>query len=161
MSALNYLVNEKWSSSDRIAIWGSSHGGYTVNYIAVKYPDEFACAVSNVGVADMDYTNTHGDITFRKGWEIEYGPIGSELTHKLSPIFYSMDLKKPMLITTGSVDPRVVASDPRRFSWVLNQLGKDILYYEEIKAGHGSFTKSQIIDEYTRLYTFMMDHISK
>jgi len=161
MSALNYLVDEKWSSSDRIAIWGGSYGGYTVNYIATKYPEKFACAISDVGVSDVDYTNTHGDITFQKGWEIEYGPIGSELTHKLSPIFYSMDLKKPMLITTGSVDPRVVASDPRRFSWVLNKLGKDILYYEEVKAGHGSFTKSQIINEYTRLYTFMMDHISK
>ncbi|MCK4321841.1 S9 family peptidase [candidate division WOR-3 bacterium] len=161
MSALNYLVNEKWSNPDKIAIWGGSYGGYTVNYLAVKYPEKFACAISDVGVSDVDYDNTHGDITFQKGWEIEYGPIGSELTHKLSPIFYSMDLKKPMLITTGAVDPRVVASDPRRFSWLLNKIGKDILYYEEVEAGHGSFTKSQIIDEYTRLYTFMMDHISK
>ncbi len=159
MSALNYLVNEKWSNPDKIAIWGGSYGGYTVNYLAVKYPEKFACAISDVGVSDVDYDNTHGDITFQKGWEIEYGPIGSELTYKLSPIFYSMDLKKPMFITTGSVDPRVVASDPRRFSWLLNELGKDILYYEEVKTGHGSFTKSQIIDEYTRSYTFILNHI--
>ena len=84
-----------------------------------------------------------------------------KLTYELSPIFYSINIEKPMLITTGSVDPRVVASDPRRFSWVLNKLGKDILYYEEVEAGHGSFTKSQVIDEYTRAYTFIMDNIIK
>jgi dipeptidyl aminopeptidase/acylaminoacyl peptidase len=159
MSALDYLKNEKWSNPDKIAIWGGSYGGYTVNYLAVKYPEKFACAISDVGVSDVDYDNTHGDITFQKGWEIEYGPLGSELTYELSPIFYSINIEKPMLITTGSVDPRVVASDPRRFSWVLNKLGKDILYYEEIEAGHGSFTKSQVIDEYTRAYTFIMSNI--
>ncbi len=161
MMSIDYLTSEGWSTPERIAIRGGSYGGYTVNYLSVKYPDKFACIVSDVGVADVDYTTTHGDITFKKGWEIEYGPVGSELTYKLSPIFFSPNIEKPILITTGSVDPRVVSSDPRRFSWVLNQLGKDILYYEEVKTGHGSFTKAQVIDEYTRSYTFILNHIMK
>ena len=161
MSAIDYLISKKWSKPEKIAIKGGSYGGYTVNYLAVKYPEKFACVVSEVGVADVDYTNTHGDITFQKGWEIEYGPLGSELTHRLSPIFYASNVKKPMLITTGSHDPRVVASDPRRFSYLLNQLGKDVLYYEEMKAGHGSSTKSQLIADFSRSYTFIMDHIIK
>ncbi|MCK4528626.1 S9 family peptidase [candidate division WOR-3 bacterium] len=161
ISAIDYLINENWSKPDRIAISGGSYGGYTVNYLSVKCPEKFSCAVSEVGVADVDYTNTHGDITFQKGWEIEYGPLGSDLTHKLSPIFYSQNIKKPMLITTGSHDPRVVASDPRRFSCLLNQLGKDVFYYEQVKAGHGSATKSQLIEDFTRSYTFIMDYIMK
>jgi dipeptidyl aminopeptidase/acylaminoacyl peptidase len=160
-SAIDYLINEKWSSPNKIAIWGASYGGYTVNYLATHYPDKFACVVSEVGVADEDYENTHGDITFSAGWEKEMAPIGSELAHKLSPIFYAENVKRPMLVTAGFHDPRVFAGGPRRFSYVLKQLGKNVLYYEQIKSGHGGSQKSFLIEDFTRAYVFMLDYIMK
>lgn len=159
--AIDYLVNEGWSNYNKIAIWGASYGGYVVNYLSVKAPDRFACAVSEVGVSDIDYTNMHSSLSFQKGWQREFGPIGSKLTRELSPIYYAENVQRPLLITAGFYDRRVPAGDPRRWAWVLKKLGKDILYYEEVKTGHGGTTRTQIIDEYTRNYVFTQQHIMK
>jgi dienelactone hydrolase len=159
--ALDYLVEQGWSTYDRIAIWGASYGGYVVDYLSVMAPEKFACGVSEVGMSDIDHNDTLVDLTFRKGWERELGPVGSELTHRLSPIFYAEKVKRPLFLTGGFNDPRVPASDARRFSLVLSDLGKEVLYYEEVEAGHGGVTKSQVIEEYARSYVFMLDHIMR
>ena len=161
VGALDFLVEAGYSSPDKIGIWGASYGGYTVNYLAVTVPDKFACVVSEVGEADMDYDNTHGDVTFLQGWEREYGPIGSKLTHDLSPIFKAENVKRPMLITAGFNDPRVFPGDPRRWSYLLSRLGKDVLYYEEVKTGHWGTSKQQVIDAYAMAYVYFMEHLMK
>jgi protease II len=161
IAALDYLVDAGYSNPEKIGIWGTSYGGYVVNYLAVAAPEKFACAISNVGEADMDYSNSHGDLTFLAGWEREYGPIGSKLTHDLSPIFKAENISKPMLITAGFNDPRVFAGGPRRWSSLLASLNKDILYFEEISTGHWGTSKQQVIDSYTRAYTYFIKHLMK
>ncbi len=161
VAAIDYLINEKWSNPDKIAIWGASYGGYTVNYLAANYPDKFACVVSEVGVADVDYSTTHGDVTFSAGWEKEMGPVGSELTRKLSPIFSAHNVSRPILVTAGFHDPRVFPGDPRRFGYVLKELGKDVLYFEQTKSGHGGAQKTLLIEDFTRSYVFMLEHLLK
>ncbi len=159
--ALDYLIDEGWSRPDKIAIWGASYGGYVVNWLATHAPDKFACVVSMVGVSDVDHTNRNSSQVFAKGWEREYGPVGSQLTRDLSPIFYAEQVGAPMLVTAGYNDPRVPPSDPRRFAYVLSGLGKPVLYFEETEAGHGTTTKSQTIFEYTTYYVFTMMHLMK
>ncbi len=159
--ALDYLIDEGWSSPEKIAVWGGSYGGYVVNWLAVKAPEKIACVVSMVGVSDVDHTNRNSSQVFAKGWEKEYGPVGSDLTHKLSPIFYAENAVKPILITAGYNDPRVPPSDPRRFAYVLSKLGRPVWYYEETDAGHGGSFKSQVIHEYTSYYVFTMMHVMK
>lgn len=158
--ALDFLYDNGWSNPEKTAIWGASYGGYVVDYLSGMAPDRFACAVSEIGVSDIDHTSTHADVTFQKGWEREMGPVGSELTKKLSPIFYAENVKRPMLVTAGFYDRRVPGSDPRRFSWVLKNLGKDVLYYEETQAGHGAAKKTQLIKTFARTYVFMLEHIA-
>jgi len=159
--ALDYLIDEGWSSPDKIAIWGASYGGYVVNWLATQAPEKSACVVSMVGVSDVDHTNKNSSQVFARGWEKEYGPVGSELTHKLSPIFFSDNASKPVLITAGYNDPRVPPSDPRRFAYVLSKLNKPVWYYEETEAGHGGSFKAQIIFDYTSYYVFTMMHVMK
>lgn len=159
--AINYLIDEGWSSAGRIAIWGASYGGYTVNWLGTQVPDKIACIVSEVGVSDVDHTNRNSSQVFAKGWEKEYGPVGSELTHKLSPIFHAENLSKPILVTGGYNDPRVPPSDPRRFAYVLSKLGKPVWYYEETEAGHGGSMKAQIIHDLASNYVFTMMHVMK
>ncbi len=158
--ALDYLINEGWSNPDKIAVWGASYGGYVVNWLATQCPEKIACVVSQVGVSDVDHTNRNSfNQDFAKGWEKEYGPVGSDLTHKLSPIFYAEKVTKPMMITAGFYDPRVPPSDPRRFFYVLKQMGKPVWYYEETEAGHGGSNKEQVIRDLTSQYVFTMMHV--
>ncbi len=158
-TAIDYLIAEKWSNPKKIAIWGASYGGYTVDWLATQVPDKFACAVSEVGVSDVDFTNRHSSQVFAKGWEKEYGPVGSPLTHKLSPIFYAGNVTQPILLTGGYNDPRVPPADPRRFAYVLSKLGKPVWYYESTEEGHGGSFKTQIIHQLASSYVFTMMHI--
>jgi dipeptidyl aminopeptidase/acylaminoacyl peptidase len=157
--AIDYLIDEGWSKPEKIAVWGASYGGYVVNWLLTHASDKVACGVSLIGVSDVDHTNRNSSQVFAKGWEKEYGPVGSELTRKLTPIFYSENVTKPMIITAGYNDPRVPPSDPRRFAYVLSRLGKPVWYYEETEAGHGGSMKSQVIFDYAMRYTFTMMHV--
>jgi dipeptidyl aminopeptidase/acylaminoacyl peptidase len=159
IGALDYLVQSGYSKPEKIGIWGGSYGGYTVNYLVTTVPEKFGCAVSEVGVADADYLHTHGDLTFQKGWEQEFAPVGSKLSHDLSPIFKAEKIDKPILVTAGFNDPRVFAGDPRRFGYVLSQLKKNVLYHEDLTSGHWGTTKQEVIDGYARAYVFFIDHL--
>ena len=157
--AIDYLINEGWSNPDKIAIWGASYGGYTVDWLSAQAPEKFAVAVSDVGVSHPDHTIEHSNPVFIPYWNSEYGPVGSEINRKVAPIFYAENVSKPILVTGGFNDPRVPPSDPRRFAYVLNKLGKQVWYFEEVEAGHGSSGKQQVIRDLARNYVFTMMHI--
>ncbi|MBD3401661.1 alpha/beta fold hydrolase, partial [candidate division GN15 bacterium] len=97
--AIDYLIDQGYSSPEKIAVWGGSYGGYVVNWLATHASEKIACVVSIVGVSDVDHTNRNSSQVFAKGWEKEYGPVGSDLTRELSPIFYAEDVAVPMLVT--------------------------------------------------------------
>jgi len=159
--AIDYLINEGWSNPEKIAIWGASYGGYTVDWLSTHVPEKFAVAVSEVGVSHPDHTIKYSNPVFIESWAKEYGPLGSEINRKVAPIFYAEKVSKPILLTGGFNDPRVPPSDPRRFAYVLNELGKQVWYFEEIEAGHGSSGKQQVIRDLARNYVFTMMHIMK
>ncbi len=158
-AALDYVVAEGWTNPRRTAIWGASYGGYTVDYLSAHAPAKFACVVSDVGYGDVDWDIEQGDQTFREGWEREMGPVGSDLNRRLSPIYDAHAVERPILATGGYNDPRVVASGPRRFAYVLERLGKEVYYYENVEAGHGASRKSDVVLSLARTYAFTFDHI--
>ncbi|MCK4461793.1 MAG: prolyl oligopeptidase family serine peptidase [candidate division Zixibacteria bacterium] len=46
---IDYLINEGWSNPDKIAIWGPSYGGYTVDWLSTQAPEKFAAGVISDG----------------------------------------------------------------------------------------------------------------
>ena len=159
--AIDYLIDEGWSNPDKIAIWGASYGGYTVNWLATQCPEKFACIVSEVGVSEPDHTILNSNPIFIPSWEKEYGPVGKDLNRKLAPLYYAENLSRPILITGGFNDPRVPPSDPRRFAYVLSRLGKAVWYFEETEAGHGASVKAQVIHDLATNYVFTMMYVMK
>jgi dipeptidyl aminopeptidase/acylaminoacyl peptidase len=161
-TAIDYLINEGYSSPETIAIWGGSYGGYTVNWLAGHCSDKIACVVSEIAVSDIEHNLAYTGVgTFIEGYEREYGKRGTKLLKQLSPIYYAENVNKPILFRTGHYDPRVPPSDSRRFASVLQQLGKPVLHYEEMESGHGGSFKSQVIFELTSNYVFTMMHVMK
>jgi len=160
-AALDWLVDEGYSNYNQIGIEGASYGGYTVNYLAANAPEKFACVISEVGPSDHDYGQSHGDVGGRNIWENEFAATGSDLSHKLSPVFKADKVKRPMIIKAGHNDPRVFAGDPRRFAYLLGMLGAEVFYLEDVETGHGATTKEKLITDLTRNYVFMMEHIVK
>ena len=69
-AAAEYLVNEKYTSPQYLAIKGGSNGGLLVGATMLQRPDLFKVALPAVGVLDMLRYHT---FTAGAGWAYDYG----------------------------------------------------------------------------------------
>ena len=161
-AAAEYLIAQKWTSPQRLAIRGGSNGGLLVGATVEQHPELFAAAVPQVGVMDM---LRFRDFTVGKGWESDYGSVDNpdELAAMLrySPVQnVQPDVKyPPILVTTGDHDDRVFPAHSFKFTAAMQHAdphGNPILMRIETRAGHGSGKPtSKQIDEMADIYAFI------
>lgn len=163
IAAAEYLIDEGYTSSEKLAIKGGSNGGLLVGAVMTQRPELFKVAIPQVGVLDM--LRFH-KFTVGKGWIVEYGCADSSETQfnylkAYSPLH---NLKKgthypATLITTADHDDRVVPAHSFKFAAALQEhhQGKNpVLIRIETDAGHGAGKPtSKIIEEQSDLWAFM------
>tara|TARA_B100001175_G_scaffold278817_1_gene255626 strand:- start:4801 stop:6912 length:2112 start_codon:yes stop_codon:yes gene_type:complete len=162
ISAAEFLISEKYTSSDYLAIRGGSNGGLLVGATMTQRPDLMRVALPAVGVLDMLRYHT---FTAGAGWAYDYGT--SEDSEKMfkyllgySPVHNVKNgVKYPAtLITTGDHDDRVVPAHSFKFAAELQdkQIGTSpTLIRIETNAGHGAGTPiSKTIEQYADIYGF-------
>ena len=162
IAAAEYLIDNKYTSSDKLAIAGGSNGGLLVGACEVQRPDLYAVCLPAVGVMDM---LRYHKFTIGWGWAVEYGSSDSEeyfpYLYAYSPLHNIKEgVKYPAtLITTGDHDDRVVPAHSFKFAAQMQhaQAGdKPILIRIESNAGHGAGKPtSKRIDEAADTYAFL------
>ena len=110
IAAGQYLVNEKYTSPDFLAVQGGSNGGLLVAAVINQRPDLFKVAFPSVGVMDM---LRYHKFTVGWGWVVEYGSSDSVANLKnllsYSPLHnISTRVYPATLVTTADHDDRVV-----------------------------------------------------
>lgn len=166
IAAAEYLIAEKYTSSDRLAINGGSNGGLLVGACEVQRPDLFAVCLPAVGVMDM---LRYHKFTIGWGWAVEYGTSDNEeqfsYIYKYSPLH---NIKEGVpypatLVMTADHDDRVVPAHSFKFAAELQhcQAGEaPVLIRIESNAGHGAGKPtSKRIDEATDMYAFLFQNI--
>jgi prolyl oligopeptidase len=164
ISAGEYLIEKKYSSSDFLAIRGGSNGGLLVGAVMTQRPDLIKVALPAVGVMDMLRYHT---FTAGAGWAYDYGTSEEsremfEYIFKYSPVQNVRDgIKYPAtLITTGDHDDRVVPAHSFKFAANLQakQAGSNpVLIRIETRAGHGAGTPvSKTIEQYSDIFAFTL-----
>ncbi len=163
IAAAEYLVSEKYTNSQKLAIMGGSNGGLLVGAVMTQRPELFRVAIPEVGVMDM---LRYHKFTVGWGWAAEFGNPDS-IKHFKNIIKYSPyhNLKEGMaypatLITTGDHDDRVVPAHSFKFAARLQEYYKGtnpVLIRIETNAGHGAGkpTNKQI-DESADIWSFVM-----
>ncbi len=134
-----WAVEQGIAHPDRIGLWGWSYGGYAVNYALGRSPDLFACGISMYGISDLE---AFCELPFADNdtWRQRVGnvhtPEGRALLRRHSPIHLVEHYRKPLLLTTGSLDDRVPQEQSDRFAKALAEAGKDVVYFYYPNEGH-------------------------
>jgi prolyl oligopeptidase len=163
IAAAEYLIAEKYTKPEKIAIAGGSNGGLLVGACMTQRPDLFAVALPAVGVMDM--LRFH-KFTIGWAWTEDYGSSddSAEFNYLLgySPLH---NLKAgtcypATLVTTADHDDRVVPAHSFKFAATLQEhqnCNKPALIRIETNAGHGAGKPiSKMIDEATDIWAFTM-----
>ncbi len=145
IAAAEYLIAQKYTSSNFLAIRGGSNGGLLVGATMTQRPDLMKVALPAVGVMDMLRYHT---FTAGAGWAYDYGT--SEDTNEMfeyikgySPVHnVKVGIQYPAtMVTTGDHDDRVVPAHSFKFAAELQdkQSGENpTLIRIDINAGHGA-----------------------
>ncbi len=164
IAAAEFLIENKYTSSDYLAIRGGSNGGLLVGATMTQRPDLMKVALPAVGVLDM---LRYHKFTAGAGWAYDYGTSDDskemfEYLNAYSPVHnVRKNVNHPAtLITTGDHDDRVVPAHSFKFAAELQEkdLGKNpILIRIETNAGHGSGTPiAKTIDQYADIFGFTL-----
>ena len=145
IAAAEYLIAQKYTSSDFLAIRGGSNGGLLVGATMMQRPDLMKVALPAVGVMDMLRYHT---FTSGAGWAFDYGTSqdSKEMFEYIKGYSPVNNVKKgtqypATMVTTGDHDDRVVPAHSFKFAAELQdkQSGNNpVLIRIDVNAGHGA-----------------------
>jgi prolyl oligopeptidase len=162
IAAAEYLIKNKYTSPEKLAIQGGSNGGLLVGAVSNQRPELFRAVVEQAGVMDM--LRFH-KFTIGWNWIADYGSSGNEAEFKAlyaySPIHnIKAGVNYPAtLITTADHDDRVVPAHNFKYAAALQaaQGGTNpILIRIDTKSGHGASSTTKAIEQAADIYSFLM-----
>jgi prolyl oligopeptidase len=167
ISAAEWLIANKYTSTPKLAIRGGSNGGLLVGAALTQRPDLFGATLPLVGVMDM--------LRFQKftigwAWASDYGSSDNaedfKALYAYSPLHNLKPGTKypPTLIATADHDDRVMPAHSFKFAATMqaDQAGPaPVLIRIETKAGHGAGKPiSKIIGEMADEWAFVAHNLN-
>jgi prolyl oligopeptidase len=167
IAAAEYLIANKYTSKQKLAIDGGSNGGLLVGACLTQRPDLYAAAIPEVGVLDM---LRYHMFTIGWSWTSDYGNSQEskemfEYLKGYSPLHnLKSGIKYPAtLVMTGDHDDRVVPAHSFKFAATLQEVNagtEPTLIRIDSKAGHGAGKPvGKIIDAQSDMWSFVMQNL--
>jgi prolyl oligopeptidase len=165
IAAAEWLIAEKYTSPQRLAITGRSNGGLLVGAVMNQRPELFGAAVPEVGVMDM--LRFH-EFTIGWNWIADYGssddPEEFKALYAYSPLHNIRAGVKypPTLITTADHDDRVVPAHSFKYAATLQERASPenpVLIRIETKSGHGASSLTKQLEAAADIYAFLMHNL--
>lgn len=143
IAAADYLVNEKYTSREKLCLYGGSNGGLLIGAVLTQRPDICAAAICDVPLLDMI---RYQKFRIAKLWVPEYGSSDDSTQFKYilkySPYQHVVKGTKypAILFKAGDSDNRVDPLHARKMAALVQaSTGSDrpVLLRIDTKAGHG------------------------
>ena len=167
IAAAEYLVEQQYTSPEKLAIAGGSNGGLLVGASMTQRPTLFKVAFPAVGVLDM---LRYHQFTAGAGWAFDYGTAADnkemfDYLHAYSP-YHALQpgtAYPATMVTTADHDDRVVPAHSFKFAARLqeyHQGDNPVLIRIDTKAGHGAGkSTAMVISEQTDKWAFMFQNM--
>lgn len=162
IGAAEWLIENKYTSPERLAIHGGSNGGLLVGAAMCQRPELFKVALPAVGVMDM---LRYHKFTIGHAWAVEYGDPDEEVhfnnVFKFSPVHNLKNFVNypATMVLTADHDDRVVPAHSYKFIATLQEKHKGtnpVLIRIETMAGHGAGKPTdKIIEEAADKWAFV------
>jgi dipeptidyl aminopeptidase/acylaminoacyl peptidase len=144
LDAVAWAIKEKITTTDKVAIYGGSYGGYATLVGVTFTPDTFACGVDIVGPSNLNTLLA----TIPPYWKAFFEEFaervgdprtdeGKKLLTDRSPITRVAAIKKPLLIGQGANDPRVKQAESDQIVTAMKEKGIPVTYALYPDEGHG------------------------
>ena len=166
IAAAEWLIEQKYTRPNKLAIMGGSNGGLLVGAVMTQRPDLFGACLPAVGVMDM--LRFH-KFTAGRYWVDDYGSaddadefqalLAYSPYHNLEP----GTRYPPTLVTTADTDDRVVPGHSFKFAAQLQHCHAGeapVLIRIETRAGHGAGKPTaKVIEELADKWAFLVKNL--
>ena len=160
IAAAEWLIANKYTSSEKLAIQGGSNGGLLVGAVMNQRPELFKVAIPQVGVMDM--LRFH-KFTIGWNWIADYGssdnPAEFKALQAYSPLHNLREINYPAtLVTTADHDDRVVPAHSFKYAATLQEKQRGdapVLIRIETKSGHGASNTAKQLEGTADIYSFI------
>jgi dipeptidyl aminopeptidase/acylaminoacyl peptidase len=161
----NWLALQTEVDGDKIGIIGGSYGVYMTTAALTYTPEEFDVGVNLFGVTN--WIRTLKSIppyweSMRESLYLELGdPFSADSIRlkRISPLFHTDKVTKPLIVLQGAQDPRVLQVESDEIVAGVRENGVPVEYVLFEDEGHGFVKKENQIESYSRILKFLDNYL--
>lgn len=163
----NWLASQSEIDSEKIGIMGGSYGGYMTMAALTYTPEEFKVGVNIFGVTNWIRTLKNIPPWWESFKDALYDELGNPHTadsvrlKRISPLFHTDKVTKPLMVLQGAKDPRVLQVESDEIVAGVKKNGVPVEYLLFEDEGHGFVKKENQIKANSQILSFLDKYLKK
>ena len=166
LDAVAWAIEKGIADPKKVAIYGSSYGGYAALAGTAFTPEVFACTVDVCGPSNLRTLISNYPAYWKPHRALDDATIGNiddpkdaELLRNASPLFKADKIVRPLLIGQGAHDVRVTQSESDQIVAAIEKSGGNVTYVLYPDEGHVFERPENIIDFNARIEAFLAEYL--
>ncbi|RMD51542.1 MAG: S9 family peptidase [Ignavibacteria bacterium] len=160
-----WLLEQKIADPNRIAVFGFSFGGYSSLMALAKNPELYSCGIDYSGIISVESLFESIPSYYTPFLEMMYEMIGNpktefEMLKKISPLYLTDKINKPVMIIHGKRDNRVKYDDVVKFVSKLKKNGTEVEFIVKDDEGHSFMNEENRIELFRKIESFLAKHLA-
>ena len=165
-AGVKYLIDKGIADSERVAIYGTSYGGFAALSGLAFTPDLYAAGISNVGpssIITLIESVPPYWLPAIRSFHLRVGdpddPEDRARLKEQSPLFSADQIRAPLLVVQGANDPRVIQRESDQIVEVLREKGRQVHYLVAPDEGHGFTARENRLAFFVKMERFFARYI--